>query len=214
MKATMTTSPRPNIVYTRDGSLGAGVFATTARMTSQHPDGSYVDEPDESWPILWKSSASDLGILQISVSDFVAPEAPPLWFVRIDEPKASTLAVHLVAFASDVRPAGTVINHYQFATAGVHSDEQAGAVRWYPVDGLVHQVYVAPKWRRLQVGTLLLYSAGALHQSMGWPGKLHSDGRRTPAGDALTSSILHPIRIAPLTETMPPMDPAEGTAST
>jgi hypothetical protein len=41
-----------------------------------------------------------------------------------------------------------------------------------------------------------------------WAGKLHSDGRRTTAGDALTSNILHPVRIAPLSETMPDMDPA------
>ncbi|HEX4058883.1 MAG TPA: hypothetical protein VHX87_11280 [Galbitalea sp.] len=203
----MPQSVPPNIVYTRDAEIAGIGFAVTARMSADHPDGSYVDEPDAAWPILWQSSATDRGILRVTVSDFVAPEAPPLWFVRIDEPKSSPPAVNLVAFTGDARPAGTVINNYQFATAGVHSDDQAGAVRWYPDGGLVHQVYVAPQWRRLQVGTLLLYSAGAVHQSMGWAGRLHSDGRRTAAGDALTSTILHPLRIAPLTETMPAMDP-------
>jgi GNAT superfamily N-acetyltransferase len=202
----MTQATPPNIVYTRDHTIDGIGFAVTARMTAEHPDGSYVEHPDNAWPMLWRTSPSDRGILHIEVADVVAPEAPDLWFVRIDEPKASPAAVHLVAFTNDARPAGTVVNHYQFATMGVHSDEQAGAVRWYPRDGLVHQVYVSPQWRRLQVGTKLLYSAGAFHQSMGWPGKLHSDGRRTPAGDALTSTILHPIRIAPLTETMPSMD--------
>jgi GNAT superfamily N-acetyltransferase len=118
--------------------------------------------------------------------------------------------VNLVAFASDARPAGTVVNNYQFATMGVRSEEQAASVRWYPRDGLVHQIYVAPQWRRLLVGTKLLYAAGALHQSLGWTGKLHSDGRRTPAGDALTANLPHPIRIAALTETMPSMDPVDA----
>ncbi len=200
------STPPANIVYTRDAVIDGVGFAVTARMTDAVSDGSYVDEPDERWPLLWRTTASDRGILNVWVADIVAPEAPDLWFVRVDETKASPPAVNLVAFASDVRPAGTVVNHYQFATMGVRSEEQAAAVRWYPRDGLVHQVFVDPKWRRLQVGTKLLYSAGGVHQSMGWAGKLHSDGRRTPAGDALTSNLLHPIRIAPITETMPSMD--------
>jgi GNAT superfamily N-acetyltransferase len=196
-----------NIVYTRTAKLDREGFAVTARTTDQHPDGTYVEHPDAAWPLVWQTAASDRGILSITVSNLIAPDAPDLWFVRIDEPKGTPPAVHLVAFAGDTRPAGTVVNNYQFATMGVRSEEQAAAVRWYPRDGLVHQIYVAPKWRRLQVGTKLLYAAGALHQSMGWSGKLHSDGRRTPAGDALTSTIPHAVRIAALTETMPPMDP-------
>ncbi len=200
------THPK-NIVYTRGTRLPSGIIPTTARMTDLESDGAIIESPDETWPVLWQTFASERGILRVEVADFVAPEAPALWFVQIDEPRSNPPATHLVAFANDARPAGTVVNHYQFATMGVHSDEQAGAVRWYPRDGLVHQVYVAPQWRRLQVGTLILYSAGAVHQSMGWSGRLHSDGRRTTAGDALTSHILHPVRIAPLSETMPDMDP-------
>lgn len=203
----MNPTPPRNIVYTRGRRLESGVFEMSARMTDDASDGALVAAPDADWPILWETFESERGILSVRVADFVAPDAPALWFVQIDESHSDPPATHLVAFASDVRPAGTVLNHYQFATLGVHSDEQAAAVRWYPRDGLVHQVYVAPQWRRRQVGTLLLYSAGAVHQSMGWSGRLHSDGRRTPAGNALTSSILHPVRIAPLTETMPDMDP-------
>jgi hypothetical protein len=195
------TSPR-NIVYTRGERMASGAIAVTARMTDEATDGALVENPDLDWPVLWQS-----GVLRVEIADLVAPGAPEMWFVQIDEPKSTPPATHLVGFATDARPTGTVVNQYQFATMGVHSDEQAAAVRWYPRDGLVHQVYVAPQWRRHQVGTLILYCAGAVHQSMGWPGKLHSDGRRTPAGDALTSNIVHPSRIAPLSETMPDMDP-------
>jgi GNAT superfamily N-acetyltransferase len=110
---------------------------------------------------------SERGLLWIGVSELIAPEAPDLWYVRVDEPKANPPAVNLVAFMGDARPAGTVINNYQFASMDINSDTQAAAVRRYPRDGLVHQVYVSPQWRRLQVGTKLLYAAGALHQSMG-----------------------------------------------
>jgi GNAT superfamily N-acetyltransferase len=199
-----------NIVYTRGERLPSGIFPTTARMTDDEPDGAFIEAPDPLWPILWETFDSDRGILRVEVAAIVAPDAPAVWFVQIDEPRSSPPATHLVAFATDARPAGTVVNHYQFATMGVKSEEQVAAVRWYPRDGLVHQVYVAPEWRRHQAGTLLLYSAGAVHQSMGWPGRLHSDGRRTSAGDALTSHILHPVRIAPLTETMPDMDPSDA----
>jgi hypothetical protein len=202
----MSSLPARNIAYTRDGSISPGVFATTARMTDDGADGEYVDEPDAAWPMLWQTRVTERGILRVEVSPLVAPEAPSIWFVLVDEPKASPPATNLVGFATEARPAGTVVNHYQFATMGVPNDQQVAAVRWYPRDGLVHQVFVAPQWRRQQVGSLILYAAGGVHQSMGWPGKLHSDGRRTPAGDALTSNILHPVRIAPLTQTMPDMD--------
>jgi GNAT superfamily N-acetyltransferase len=202
----MSFSPPKNIVYTRSKRMSSGAIATTARMTEEAADGAFIEAPDPGWPTLWETFETDRGVLRIEVADIVAPEAPALWFVLIDEPRATPPATNLVAFASDARPAGTVVNNYQFATMGVHSDEQAAAVRWYPHDGLVHQVYVAPPWRRHQVGTLVLYSAGAVHQSMGWAGRLHSDGRRTTAGDALTANILHPVRIAPLSETMPDMD--------
>jgi GNAT superfamily N-acetyltransferase len=201
-------TPPKHIVYTRGERLPSGIYPTTARMTDDLADGAMVHSPDPTWPLLWQTFGTDRGILRVQVADVVAPEAPGLWFVQIDEPRSSPPATHLVGFANDARPAGTVVTQYQFATMGVSSDEQAGAVRWYPRDGLVHQVYVAPQWRRLQVGTLILYAAGAVHQSMGWSGRLHSDGRRTPAGEALTSTILHPVRIAPLSETMPDMDPA------
>jgi GNAT superfamily N-acetyltransferase len=206
------TSPK-NIVYLRgermpaDASGAVGSFATSAWMTDLESDGAYVAAAQSSWPLLWQTFAAERAVMRVEVSDAIAPDAPSIWFAMIDEPKASPRAMNLVAFATDARPAGTVVNHYQFATMRTPSELQVAAVRWYPRDGLVHQVYVSPEWRRQQVGSLILYSAGAVHQSMGWPGKLHSDGRRTTAGDALTSNIPHPVRIAPLSETMPNMDP-------
>jgi hypothetical protein len=57
------------------------------------------------------------------------------------------------------------------------------------------------------VATALIYAASAYHQLHGWPGRLHSDGRRTAMGEQLAAGIRHPSRIAALDHLLPPMDP-------
>jgi hypothetical protein len=127
--------------------------------------------------------------------------------VSIDEP-GELPAATLVAYAGEDFPAGTVIGAKEYATVHVSSEDQAGAVRWIRDRGLVHQIFVGAKWRRRHLGTLLLYVASAFHQANGWPGKLYGDGRRTEMGESFVSTLGHQHRIAPLSEVMPPMDPA------
>jgi hypothetical protein len=69
-------------------------------------------------------------------------------------------------------------------------------------------VYVTPDLRRSQLATKLVYAASAYHQFQGWPGRLHSDGRRTKLWDRFTAGLRHPSRIAPWTGYSRPMDPA------
>ena len=56
------------------------------------------------------------------------------------------------------------------------------------------------------MATAVIYAASAYHQLHGWPGRLHSDGRRTTLGEQLVAGLRHPDRIAPLETLMPPMD--------
>lgn len=194
--------------YSRDAALDGVGWQVSAWESEDHPDGAIVEAAgdDVDGALIWRSRASDAGILSIALGPDAVPGAPDLWFVKVDEPRATPPACNVVAFASDDFPPGTVITNYRFATAQVANDKQVGALRWYPRDGLVHQVYVAPDWRRRRVGSAVIYAASAIHQSHGWPGKLHSDGRRTDLGDMFVAALRHPERIAPLTETMPPMD--------
>ena len=198
--------------YRRRGRLESGLWLAEAIESDRHPDGTIV--PDDAaadsavdGPVLWRTEPTERGLLSVRLFPDSAPALPPLWFTFVDEPRAAPAAANLVAFATPAFPAGTVISGYSFASSGVHNDEQAGAVRWYR-DGRIHQIFVAPDHRRQNVGTALLYTASAWHQANGWPGKLHADGRRTELGQRFAAGVRHPSRLQPLTETMPPMDPA------
>jgi hypothetical protein len=46
---------------------------------------------------------------------------------------------------------------------------------------------------------------------MGWPGRLHADGRRTELGERLVKGIRRGDLPGPLTTLMPPMDPGTGS---
>lgn len=200
-----------NVWYIRDGQLDSGNWRVSAYRGPEHPDGTVVAYPElgetAGAALIWRSEPSERGIVRVRVPLEEVPDAPPLWFVHVDEPKASPSATNLVAFRTDDFEPGTIISRYTFATAGVHNDKQAGAVRWYRDSAIVHQVFVSREWRRQHVGSSLLYAADALHQSLGWEGHLHSDGRRTTLGQQFIASIRYPGRFAPLEQVMPPMDP-------
>lgn len=199
-----------HVWYSRVGATDAGLRLLTAQAGGRHPDGTVVDDArrdDE--PLVWSTHASDRGLLGIHVPEERAPQAPALWFVNVDEPRASVPSTNLVAFAvegTDI-PAGTVVSRFVFGGLGVSNDRQAGAVRWHRT-GLVHQIFVSPTLRRRNVGTVLLHAADAWHQANGWPGHLHGDGRRTELGEQFLATLRHPDRFAPLSKTMPPMDPS------
>lgn len=191
--------------------LDSGIHEATAYLGPEHDDGELAEaDPAEldGRPFLWRTVEADRALIRIEVAESALRGAAPLWFVHVDEPKASPAATNLVAFPTDHLPAGTVVDRYRFATMGVHNDQQAGAVRWYPGTGAVHQIFVAEPWRRKGTATRLLYTASAFHHANGWPGRLHGDGRRTELGERLVASLHHPHRVAPLTEQMPPMDPS------
>lgn len=200
------TTPR-NFLYVRRGRLASGLWDVAAYGDDSVADGTVVEgEPEQPGEPFWSVGEASPGLLHVEVGREVLPERPDLWFVSVDEPRASPAATNLVAFGGGRFPAGTVISQYTFATARVPNGEQAGAVRWYPRDGLVHQIFVSPSWRRQFVASTLLYTADAVHQAKGWAGKVHADGRRTALGQVLAAGLRHPNRARALTEEMPPMD--------
>lgn len=196
-----------NVRYVRTGRLASGLWRVAGFGDDAVADGTIVegDEPDQE--AAWRVSEATGALAHVSVGRYLLPEQPDLWFVWVDEPKASPAATNLVAFGGDRFAPGTIVSRYTFATAGVPNGEQAGAVRWYPRDGLVHQIFVAPSWRRRFVASMLLYTADAFHQAQEWPGRLHGDGRRTALGQLFAAGLRHPNRARALTEEMPPMDP-------
>jgi GNAT superfamily N-acetyltransferase len=195
--------------YTRAGRLPSGLLRVTAHATDG-PDGDIAESPGTG-EVLWTVDAGgEQDLARVVLGAGLLDDAPPLWFVAVDEPRASPAAANLVAYADPVLPPGTIVTKYRYGGLGVPNDRQVGAVRWYVDGGTVHQLFVQKEWRRRRVASALLYTADAVHQSHGWPGHLHGDGKRTVLGHLLVESFRHPQRIALLDEVMAPMDP--GTA--
>lgn len=190
--------------YSRDGASAAG-WAVTARESDEHASGAVVEAATSDAPVVWRSLAAARALIRVETPELA--DAPPLWFVHVDEPRAVPRATNLVAFEGDDVPVGHVIDHYRFASLGVPSERQVGAIRWLVDTATVHQIFVDPERRRAHTGSALIYAADALHQSKGWRGALHSDGRRTDLGQFFVAAQRHPERFAARTEVMPPMDP-------
>lgn len=195
----------PPTWYARRSTLQSGLHLVSAHRGFEHADGTTMHGGR---PALWSTERSELGLIRVIVAREAAPEAPNTWFVSVDEPRAEPPAANLVAYVTDDFPSGTIINRYQFGSLGIRGEDQAGAIRWFRDIGLKHQIFVAPQWRRNQLGTLLVYTASAFHQANGWPGRFHADGRRTELGEKFGGRFNHPERTVPLSELIPPMDPS------
>lgn len=201
--------------YVREAPLAGNRWQMRCVIDSAQADGSILDDPvdTEGMYVHWRCGLDPSGRAWIYPTAMDLASVPSLWFVEVRERSSATSAVNLVAFATSDFPAGTVISNERFFSLPMSSDQQVGAVRWWIDDGVIDQVFVAPAWRRRGLGSLILFCADSYHQFNGWPGVIHSDGRRTAMGDALVGAMQFPARIAALMERMAPMDPASEEAN-
>ncbi len=196
--------------YERLSPVSRGRWHVRCWMHDRHPDGEVVIDPGDHRDdfLLWDARVDPADRPVISISPAVRPGSPETWFVELHDADTHGPAVTLVAFASDHLPPGTVVTDPAFFHLPVRNEQQAAAIRWWRDDAVVDQVYVHPDLRRSHLATHVIYAASAFHQLHGWPGRLHSDGRRTMLGEALVAEFRHPGRIAPLSDLLTPMDPA------
>lgn len=156
---------------------------------------------------LWESHSDERGFLCVQVNRDFAPNCGNLWFVSVSGGEAHGPRLHnLVAFDTDDLPEGTIIDDATFSLMSVGSSQQVGAIQWDAGTGNVVQLYVRPDRRRTDAGTVLIYTASAWHQTHGWTGRLHNDGKRTELGEAFAVSLIHGQRIEQWREVSPPMD--------
>jgi hypothetical protein len=158
-------------------------------------------------PRIWSTAVDPAGRLRVTVDDWAAPGAPACWFVLLVPEGRERASATLVAYPTGHLDPGTVVSDAVFFGLPVRSSAQIAAIRWWRDDGCVDQVFVGPEHRRTHLATKIVYAASAVHQAHAWPGRLHSDGRRTDLGQRLVAGLRHPDRIAPWTARMPPMDP-------
>ena len=192
-----------------------GLAAVTCQRGGVHADGTTVaPDADLGGAVeLWRAEPDRDGRPVVRAAGAADGGTGGIWYVLVEdlEAEASDDAVDLIAFATADVTAGTVITADGFAALPVASEEQVGAIRWSRRTATIDQVYVLPERRRRQLGTLLVYAASAVHQSAGWPGALHADGRRTLLGDRLAGALPHPQRVADLTHRAAPMDATDAT---
>jgi GNAT superfamily N-acetyltransferase len=133
-----------------------------------------------------------------------------LWWVEVPETSADPPALNIVAYDTPALPPGTVIDDTTFTSLPVRASMQAGAYRWWPSTGEVHQMYVAPEGRRQGVGIALGTFAWTYAWLRGWPAQF-TGGYRTELGEALieTAKPWWNGRTGPRSHISPPMTPAE-----
>jgi len=191
-----------------DGGPGRPARQTlVAVFSADFPAHTMVDLPDSRRPAGWQVAVTteDGRPAHVAVA---LPDAPPLWYVELPEPAAEPPATTLVAFSDLRRPEGEILAESEARAAGVSGNDQVAAVRWWPSLGLVHQVYVQPRFRRRGVAGKLVQAAGGIQAARGLPA-LHGDGRRTDLGEQWRAGLPGYLatRLAPRTHALPPMTP-------
>jgi GNAT superfamily N-acetyltransferase len=139
-------------------------------------------------------------------------KAPPLWFVEYHEDEATPPnAAHLIIFTAHEQETGRLLDRASFELLGIPYPRQLAAMRWYPATGRLHQMYVQPAWRRLGLGTVLIYATGTLSVAHGWP-RVWAKGPRTEMGEKLrNASPLWINRTDEVSEFVRPMTPGEAS---
>lgn len=198
----------------RTAALPGGRWELVGLLSEDHPDGSVVGPGPqvEEFPgaaQLLTLGLDDSGRVSLRLSPWVAPEAPPLWFVEMDASTPTRLMHSLVAFDTVHLADGTIVSNAAFFTMAVRSKQQVGAVRWDITTGEIDQIYVSPEQRDRQIARKLIVSAGAFSVHRGWSGKIHVGGRRSDAVEEMLVGRL-PHRVLPRTERTVIIDPLTG----
>lgn len=183
--------------------------------SDRHPDGTRIELVEEAAErevgddAVCVATFDDLQqVIGLRVGHRGAPKAPPMWFAEIRESTARPPAVNLLAFTGHGPPSGALVSAADLPGLPVTTEDQLGAVRWYPATGEVDQIYVQPQWRRRSVSGALVGAGAALSHARGWP-RLWGDGQRTELGEKLRNASPWRRRAADLTHIAPPMTPGD-----
>lgn len=187
-----------------------------ARVRSdRHPDDALVELPGDQADAQIGADAVCVArygehqlVTALELAPGIAPKAPPLWFVEVRETSAHPPASNLVAFTGHGVAPGRLLDEADVGSTGVTSQDQLGAVRWYPATGEIDQIYVQPQWRQHSIATALLVLASMLSVARDWP-RCWADGQRTVLGEKLRNGFEWGHRAAELTHVAPPMTPGE-----
>jgi GNAT superfamily N-acetyltransferase len=188
----------------------------TSVESSVYPDGTLVevDATQEAAGLTadWVAAAEldrNGKVTAIVFADRGTGLTPPMWFVEVRESARQPPATNLLAFTGHGQPTGLLLDAADFSNTPAASADQLGAVHFYPVSGVIDQIYVAPDWRRRGIGTALTTAVSVLSIARGWP-RPWAQGQRTELGERFRNGSRWWPRTDELTHLHPPMTPGEA----
>lgn len=181
--------------------------------SDEYPEATYVDLPEndaqraaEGATPCYARYDSTGRIIALEVTDFATLKHPALWFVEVGEPTDTPPATNLVAFTGHGMTTSRLVDPSELAEMTITSDDQVGAIRWYPSTGEVTQVYVQPEHRRLGAADTMIAAGVTLNAAAGNP-LFWGDGQRTAIGERWLTTSPWRDRIDEITYLAAPMTP-------
>lgn len=151
-------------------------------LSDAHDDGARVDVDARRFAglaadvLCTASFDPDENVVALDVAAHRIPKAGPMSWVELSDDDARPPAV--VLQAHDAAPESA------WRLGSQATQPPVGWVRWYPMTGLLEDIWVQPERRRSGVATALLYAADTLSAARAWQ-RLWADGQRTDLADRL-----------------------------
>jgi GNAT superfamily N-acetyltransferase len=190
-----------------------GAYVRLAGVVSgAYPDGTVVDvdaEQEAAGATAGWFATAELDGGRVTALRFPpdpAGSTPPMWFVEVRESTRRPPATNLLAFTGHGQPPGILLDAADFSNTATASADQLGAIHFYPVSGVIDQIYVAPDWRRRGIGGVLAEATSVLCLARGWP-RPWAQGQRTELGEKFRNGSPWWDRADELTHLHPPMTP-------
>jgi GNAT superfamily N-acetyltransferase len=134
-------------------------------------------------------------VVVLAVPPRCVPKAPPMFWVERADSDAHPPASYLEAHDATGGQPDVLLS--------ASDSDPIGWVRWFPLTGLIDDIWVEPELRRRGIATALLYAADTLSLAREWR-RLWADGQRTDLGDQLREGGDWRSRAADRTHVTPP----------
>lgn len=124
---------------------------------------------------------------------------PPLWYVINENPNGTPPNIALLAFATQEKPAGTIITPQQAQQLDINPQKQIAAIQWGYKDPRIHQIAVHPDWRRKRIALALIATADTVNMAGNYSGDtmLYGGDVTTQGGEKLRDAWKNSPRVTP-----------------